>query len=189
MRYLLCIFVFHAYLLSPLAGQTLGSLPGDTNTISYNGNNYTVTLSVRHLFYKDKDGSVNPTDDTYILEVINGYRPRIVDRINGIEPSFQLANMGGTNEQKLLVFYHAGASQYCLKIYSLDDIDVMPLKTQPVCSNKGSIRLKGEQIIVENIEVSIDDVTTLDTDTYRVAGDECKLLKGEKKVLPPEKDR
>jgi hypothetical protein len=105
-----------------------------------------------------------------------------------VEVSFQLATMGGTNEPKLLVFYHAGANQYCLKIYRLDGIDIIPLKTQPVCSNKGSIRLKGEDIIIENLEIDIDDTTSLDTDTYQVVGDECKLLRGEKKVLPPGKN-
>ena len=99
-----------------------------------------------------------------------------------------LQPLAGQNEPKLLVFITRAQNQYCLKIYRLDGIDIIPLKTQPVCSNMGSIRLKGEDIIIENLEIDIDDTTSLDTDTYQVVGDECKLLRGEKKVLPPGKN-
>jgi hypothetical protein len=130
MKWSLYMFAFKVFLLFPVVGQTLTNLPTDTNTISYKGHyGNTVELSVRHLLYTDKDGFTGPTDDCYIFEVMNGDHARIVDRIHGVAVGFQLKHIGGTNEPKLLVFYHAGAHQYCVKLYRLDDIDIIPLNS------------------------------------------------------------
>jgi hypothetical protein len=183
MRWFL-IFICQVYFHISAPGQTLGLLPRDTNSISYKtSNGDSVVLSVRHLFYKSDDGTNVPTRDSYILEVINGHYPRIIDCIQGIEPSFQISKLGGTNDPKLLIFYYAGANQYCLKIYRLDGTEIIPFKTQPGCSDTASILLKGGEIIVQYEEINIDGTSTLYTDTYRVVDDECKLLSGEKKIL------
>jgi hypothetical protein len=40
-------------------------------------------------------------------------------------------------------------------------------------------------IIVENQELNNDNSTSFYTDTYQVVSDECKLIKEDKKNLPP----
>jgi hypothetical protein len=83
-------------------------------TILNNGDK--VTVSVRRLLYKDEDGTVGPTAESYILEVINGHYPVIVDGFESHHLSFQLSQIGATNRQELLVFYHAGGNIFGVKI-------------------------------------------------------------------------
>lgn len=177
------LWSFHA------TGQTLTSLRNDTNTLSFQARyGDKITMYVRHIFYKDEDGDTVPTADSYVLEVVNGHYPIIVDGICGDNLSFQLSPSDGTNEQELLIFYHAGGNAYHVKIYTIDGVDINPLKTQPGGSNMGYVRFKGNYVTVENQEFNNgndDDSTSLYTDTYQVIGDECKLLKEEKKNLPP----
>jgi hypothetical protein len=188
MRYVFCILVFHAASLFTVLGQTLSRSDTETNTLNYQTRDGDkVTLSVRNLLYKDKDGDTLPTQDRYVFELINGRYPRIADYIYGEDLSFQLSRIGGTNRQELLIFYHTGGNMFGVKIYRIDGVDIIPLKTQPFASNMDSIQFKGEDIIVENQEFNNDDSITFYTDTYRVVDDGCKLLKEEKDILPPSK--
>jgi hypothetical protein len=187
MKWPACIFLLAILWSFHVTGQTLGMVRSDTNTLSFQARyGDKVTLSVRHIFYKDENGDTGPTADSYILEVVNGYYPVIVDGIYGHDLSFQLLPNDGTNEQKLLIFYHAGGNAYHVKIYTIDEVNIIPLKTQPVGSNMGHIQFIGKNITVENQEFNNDNSASLYTDTYQVVGDECKLIKEEKKILPPE---
>lgn len=190
MKWLLCALIFETAYLFDASSQTISRLPADTNTVSFQSRNGDkVTVSVRHLLYKDEDGAVGPTAESYVFEVIDRDYPIIVDGIYGDHLSFELSNIGGTNGQDLLVFYHSGGNQFGVKIYTIDGVGISPLKTQPVSSNMGYIQLKGKEIIIKNQEFKIDSSTThatLYTDTYQVVSNECKLLKEQKEILPPD---
>lgn len=92
--------------------------------------------------------------------------------------------------QDLLVFYHSGGNAYGVKIYKIDGVDIVPLKTQPVSSNMGSVKFHRKQITVENWEFDnpASNSITLYTDTYHVVGDECQLIKEDKEIFPDKPD-
>lgn len=82
MKWLFCALIFELTCFLSATAQTISRLPADTNTASFQSRNGDkVTVSVRHLLYRDEDGHVGPTSDSYVLEVVNGYYPTIVDCI------------------------------------------------------------------------------------------------------------
>lgn len=172
--------------LIAIAQGTLNLRTG-TNALSFQaGYGDKIVLSVGQLIYKDEDGDTVPTADSYIIEVINGHYPVIVDGIDGCCLSFKLANIDETNGQDLLAFYHAGGNAYHVKIYKIDGVDIVPLKTQPGASNMGYVKIQNKRITVENQEFSDNPASSLIylyTDVYRVVGDECQLIKEDKQIL------
>lgn len=158
------------------ADQTTYNLRIITNSLSFQTKyGDKITLSVGQMLYKDEDGDVVPTPDSYIVELING-SPKVVDVLYGCCLSLRLANIGDTNTVKLEVFYHSGANAYKVKIYKIDGVDITPFETQPTGSNMGSVELKGEHIIIKNQEINHDDSFTIYTDVYRIDGDQCKFV-------------
>jgi hypothetical protein len=151
---------------------------GDTVTI-HGSNGETAALRGAKLFFKDEEGMA-PTQEDYLVEVINNSYPRIVDMLEGRVSKIQLADVDKGKENELLVFYFAGGNQYGVRIYTIHGIDIKPLKSQPVSSNMRSVRVKGNEIVVKNEEMGADGKRFVSIDTYTVAHGDCKHVQGEK---------
>lgn len=154
---------------------------GDAVTVSGSAET-TVTLRAGKLFYHDADGTL-PTQEDYLLEVVNGSYPRIVDMLNGRISNIQLAVTNGNKGRELLVFYFAGGNQYGVRIYSVNGIEVKPLKSQPVSSNMRSVKVRGSSIVVQNEEIGADGKRFISTEVYSVAEGDCKLIREEKTAV------
>ncbi len=137
----------------------------------------TISLRVAKLFYKDPDGITVPANETYIIEVIDGAYPKIIDVIEGHSVKFQLADVDEKKGDEVLVYYFSGGNQYGVNIYTVQGIDVKPLKAQPRSSNMRSVRLSGKEIIVRNEQRSAEGVRFISTEVYRVVGGDCKLVR------------
>lgn len=180
MKYLLFALGLQLAQCSALGGQITYSIRVATNGLHFKaGYGDAIELSTGKLFYELQHGVKVPTDDTYLVENINGY-PRIINVLDGHDVTLQLTNIDHTNKRQLRVFFHTGASQYGVRLYKVNGMDIVPLSTQPVNSNMGSVKVNGMEIVVKNQECNNDGTITICTDTYKVVGDNCKLLREEK---------
>jgi hypothetical protein len=151
---------------------------GDAVTIlGLNGD--TATLRAAKLFYKDGGGTL-PTQEDYLVEIVNNSYPRIVDMLDGRVSNIQLADVDENKGNELLVFYFAGGNQYGVRIYTINGIEVKPLISQPVSSNMRSVEVKGKDIVVKNEELSAEGKRFISTETYSVAHGDCKVVREEK---------
>ena len=138
-------------------------------------NGATVRLSGAKLFYKDEDGEITPTEERYLVEVINNRYPIIVDTLKGPIVSIRLADVDENKGDELLVFYSAGAHQYGVNIYAIEPIlgtQVTPIKTQPVSSNMRSVEVKGREIVVKNEQIGPDGKRFIASDATALSGSE-----------------
>jgi len=176
------LFVFAACTCLALGADFSIRPEGDAVTI-HGTNGTTVTLRGAKLFFKDEDGTTGPAEEDYLVEVINNSYPRIVAMLDGRVSKIQLADVDGGKENELLVFYFAGGNQYGVRIYTVNGIDVKPLKTQPVSSNMRSVQVKGNDIVVKNEEIGADGKRYTSTDTYKVADGDCKHVREENTAI------
>jgi hypothetical protein len=168
-----CIpFVFAASICLALGDDFSIRPEGDAVTI-HGSNGDTATLRAAKLFYKGEEGTL-PTQEDYLVEIINNSYPRIVDVLEGRVSSIQLADMDENKGNELLVFYFAGGNQYGVCIYTIHGIEVKPLKSQPVSSNMRSVQVKGNDVVVKNEEIGANGKRFVSIDTYSVTHGECK---------------
>jgi hypothetical protein len=152
---------------------------GETIHSSFGG---TAELRAAKLFFENKEGITGPAEEDYLVEVIDNDYPRIVDMLDGRISKIQLADVDGGKENELLVFYFAGGNQYGVRIYTINGIDVKPLKAQPVSSNMHSVQVKGNDIVVKNEEIGADGKRFVSVNTYTVVHGDCKRVLEEKSV-------
>lgn len=138
------------------------------------------TLRSAKLLFKDQDGTILPTQEDYVVELINNNYPRIVDMLDGRVFNIRLADVDENKGNELLVFYFAGGNQYGVRIYAINGIDIKPLKSQPVGSNMRSVEVKGNEIVVKNEEVDSKGKRYISIGIYNVAHGECKLVREER---------
>src|SRR5437868_9224958 len=164
------LFVFAAF--TCVASETNFSIRLENKPeplMLHTNNGGTVRLNGARLFYKDEDEDMTPTEDGYLVQVINNRYPIIVDTLKGPVASIRLADADEIKGDELLVFYCAGAHQYGVHIYTIDGTEVTPFKTQPVSSNMHSVQIKGNEIVVKNEETDANGKWFISTDTYKVA--------------------
>lgn len=153
-------------------GVTIHGLSGET-----------VALTGGKLFYKNEEDITGPAEEDYLVEIINNKYPRIVDMLDGRITNIELADVDENKGNELLVFYFAGGNQYGVRIYTVNGIDVKPLKSQPVSSNMRSVKVQGKDIVVKNEGIGADGKRFVSTDTYTVAKGDCKLVREEKTAV------
>ena len=146
-------------------------------------NGQTITVVTAKLFYKNNSGISAPSNESYILSVIDGKYPKIIDAVEGHSVTFQLVDLDEVKGPELLVYYFSGGNQYAVKLYGVQGIDITPLETQPGSSNMRSIKIDGKKIIVENEERISESEAFILIDSYAVLGGKCKLLGEQKRVV------
>lgn len=109
------------------------------------------------LFFRDKIGACGPTNDAYLVGVLYGSYPQILEIFpHGHTPSAKIHRFG--EEDVLLVFYTAGANTYVLRPYkfvvaSYGFIGLNPIEAEGrnfVSSNIRSIEAEGDTVVVRN---------------------------------------
>lgn len=175
------ILIFALFLSAASAAESVFTLRLETNSVSFRAKSgEKVTLHVGKLFYKEHNGTVVPAYESYVVETIGDGYPRIIDRLDGHSVTFQFADLDGDAREELLAFYFAGGNQYAVKLYKVDGIEILPLKTQPHSSNMRSIRITGNVIVVKNQGGNTQGVRFISTDTYKVIGGDCKRVRERK---------
>lgn len=142
-----------------------------------------ITLVTAKLFYKIDEGVLIPSNETYVLSVLDGSYPKIVDVLEGHSVSFQLADLDEIEGSELLAYYFAGGNQFAVKLYRVKGTDITPLRTQPGRSNMRSIRIDGKKIIVENEERISRNKALVLIDSYAVIDGNCKFLGEQKRAV------
>jgi hypothetical protein len=130
-----------------------------------------------------------PANESYVIEVIDGGYPRIIDVLEGHSVKFQLVDVDEKKGDEVLAFYFSGGNQYGVNIYRVEGIEVKPIKTQPGSSNMRSVRVTGKEIVVKNQERNVEGVRFISTEVYRVAGGDCKLVRKEETAGTTEGNR
>lgn len=117
-----------------------------------------VAFEVAPLVYVSPEDGELPTDEKYLVAYTGGY-PEILDKEDGHDSRLETRDLDGDSIAELLWFFHAGANQYKLKIYSLNKLVAKSCLRDALASNLGEIDIeifpggKGSLIRVRNSSV------------------------------------
>jgi hypothetical protein len=137
----------------------------------------TISLNSAKLFYKDENGDIGPAAEDYLVMTFGNKYPQIVDMLPGPVSSISLTNTDVKGENRLLVYYFAGGNQYGVRLYEVKkESEIVPFKTQPISSNRRSVNVTKNRIVVENEEIGSEGNHFITTDTYVLTGGDCKLV-------------
>lgn len=127
------------------------------------------------LLYKKPSGYCVPTNETYLIGMLDGGYPKILSALNGHTPSAKMAKLG--SEYFLLVFYFSGGNQYVLRPYKLVGELLKEVNGPVFSSNIRSIELVGDTILVKNQVYSNGEKAVVELESYRYHENQFVLAK------------
>jgi hypothetical protein len=127
------------------------------------------------LFYKESSGYCVPTNETYLVSVLDGGYPKIVSALNGHTPKAEMVKLAG--EDFLLIFYFAGGNQYVLRLYKFCDGLLKEVNTPIFASNIRSIELVDDIVLVKNQVHSDGGEAVIESESYRYQDNQFVLVK------------
>lgn len=127
------------------------------------------------LFYKESSGYCIPTNETYLISVLDGVYPKIVSSLNGHTPKAEMVKVAG--EDFLLIFYFAGGNQYILRLYKFFDGLLKEVNTPIFASNIRSIELVDDIVLVKNQAHSDGGEVVIESESYRYQDKQFVLIK------------
>ncbi|MER2491743.1 hypothetical protein [Catenovulum sediminis] len=127
------------------------------------------------LLYKEPSGYCVPTNETYLISMLDGGYPKIISTLNGHTPSAKMAKFG--SEDFLLVFYFAGGNQYVLRPYKFVDELLKEVNGPVFSSNIRSIELVGDTILVKNQVYPNGEKVVIEVESYRYHENQFVLAK------------
>lgn len=129
----------------------------------------------RLLYPRNNEQPLDEAADLYVVAWM-GHVPMIIDRIYGHTPQFEIRDINSDGKNELLLWYHTGANQFGLKIYTINekvfDFEYFTPVKADLMSNMGSIKIVDGQIILQNQQFvsSPQSGAILSTETYRFVG-------------------
>ncbi len=123
------------------------------------------SLVAGKLLYKESSGYCVPTNETYLIRILDGGYPKILFALNGHTPSAKVAKLNG--DDFLFVFYFAGGNQYVLRLYSFCDGELKEVNSPVFASNIRSIELFGDTVSVKNQVYPDGGEAVIESESYR----------------------
>lgn len=127
------------------------------------------------LFYKNSSGHCIPTNETYLISVMDGGYPKILSTFNGHTLKAKMVKLA--REDFLFVFYFSGGNQYVLRPYKFFNGLLKEINTPVFVSNIRSIELIDDMILINNQVYSDDGEATIKSESYRYQNGHFVLIK------------
>lgn len=156
--------------------------------IEYAGTRFT-TFQTTRLIYRDRDGYLSGSTDSYLLGIVDGVQPIILDGVDGHGSSLKSIQMKATPRPLLAWFFVSGTHIFNLRLYRIHEFELEWIEDAHVTSNIHSINIVDQHIVVKNTE-RLDDPEDnrykLITESYALEDD--KLVLKERKVSLEERE-